>query len=356
MRHTTVGVIEYNKALCSEGLTIVTPLHATGVYLVGMNGEVLHKWDTDMPPGLYARLLTNGNLFWAGRTPEGPNPAGGKGGVMREIDWEGNVLWEYVDNNQHHDFRRLKSGNTLYIGWEKLPKSIAAKVRGAEAGSEAEGNIIWGDFLKEVNPSGKVVWEWHLYKELEIEKYPLHPLSTRKEMAHCNSCSELPNGDILVSFRRINTLMIIDKKTKKVRWQQRDDEWGGQHDAEMLPNGNILFFANGISVPRGIYNSRMVELNPDSGEEVWEYVGKPTWSFFSPNISGGQRLANGNTLICEGLNGRIFEVTHEGQIVWEYINPWFGDHHPSGPSNAVFRAYRYELDSIEIGGKISLLS
>jgi hypothetical protein len=54
----------------------------------------------------------------------------------------------------------------------------------------------------------------------------------------------------------------------------------------------------------------------------------------------------------EGLNGRIFEVTPEGQIVWEYISPWFRNHHPTGPPNAVFRAYRYDVDSPEISGRI----
>ena len=59
-----------------------------------------------------------------------------------------------------------------------------------------------------------------------------------------------------------------------------------------------------------------------------------------------------NGMICEGLNGRILEVTADGEIVWEYISPWFGKH-PTGPSNAVFRAYRYSIDSPEIAGRIS---
>ena len=353
MRHTTVGVIQHKQEWTANGVTIITPLHSTGVYLVGMKGEVLHQWSTEMSPGLYSRLLPNGNLFWSGRTEEGPNPAGGKGGLIRELDWNGNIVWEHVDNCQHHDFRRLRNGNTLYIGWEKMPKDKASRVKGAEPGSEIDGKFMWGDLLREVNPNGDIIWEWHIHSDCELEKYPLHPMSTRKEMAHCNSCSELPNGDILLSFRRINTLMIIDKKTKKIKWDQRNDSWGGQHDAEMLPNGNVLFFANGIGVPKGIYNSRVLEIKTENGEIDWEYEGSPIWSFFSPNISGCQRLKNGNTIICEGLNGRIFEVTKNKEIVWEFINPWFGDFHPSGPSNAVFRAYRYELGSDELSGRIS---
>ena len=354
MRHTKFGLIDSVEGAATPGITIVTPCHGTGVYLIGMKGEVLHQWETEFPPGNYAHLLPNGNLLWAGQTPQGPSPGGGKGGVIQEIDWEGNILWEYNDDCQHHDFRRLKNGNTLYIGWEKMPQEAANRVVGAEEGSEADEGVIWGDYLREVNHAGETIWEWHMHKDVEIEKFPLHFMSTRKEFAHCNSCAELPDGNILLSFRRISTLMVIEKNSKGVKWFQRDDGWGQQHDAEMLSNGNILFFANGIHVPGGVFNSRVIELNPNTGEEVWSYQGSPVWSFFSPNISGAQRLVSGNTLICEGLNGRIFEVTTEGEIVWEFVSPWFGNHHPSGPSNAVFRAYRYDVESPEISERVSL--
>ena len=65
--------------------------------------------------------------------------------------------------------------------------------------------------------------------------------------------------------------------------------------------------------------------------------------FFSSNISGAQRLANGNTLITEGARGRLFEVTSDRQIVWEYIYPVFGG---ANASNAVYRGYRVPYDWI----------
>jgi hypothetical protein len=76
---------------------------------------------------------------------------------------------------------------------------------------------------------------------------------------------------------------------------------------------------------------------------VWEYQ-KPIpessgdYKFFSWYISGAQRLQNGNTLITEGATGRIFEVTYEGEIVWEFISP-FKDVSPAF-GNDVYRAYR----------------
>src|SRR5690606_12663974 len=80
--------------------------------------------------------------------------------------------------------------------------------------------------------------------------------------------------------------------------------------------------------------SRVLEIDPVTLEVVWSYRAA---NFFSTNISGAQRLANGNTLITEGAPGRIFEVTSNGEIVWEYMNA----PSPVGRgSNAVYRAYR----------------
>ncbi|MBL8768161.1 MAG: hypothetical protein JNL94_12375, partial [Planctomycetes bacterium] len=72
--------------------------------------------------------------------------------------------------------------------------------------------------------------------------------------------------------------------------------------------------------------------------------------FFSSFISGAQRLTNGNTLICSGENGRIFEVTADGEIVWDYWNEHGGDSPKEpGPTGmvepfALFRATRIAKD------------
>jgi outer membrane protein assembly factor BamB len=113
--------------------------------------------------------------------------------------------------------------------------------------------------------------------------------------------------------------------------------------------GNLLVFDNGGSSGYGFVNpiaqngtgafaragSRVLEINPVTLELVWSYAAPG--QFFSTNISGAQRLPNGNTLVTEGAGGRVFEVTRDGEIVWEYMNPLF-----AGPrsSNAVYRAYR----------------
>jgi Arylsulfotransferase (ASST) len=354
MRYLQFGVTIYDKARATPGFTLIVPQFRTEAYLIGMRGEVLHQW-TNLPlrPGNYAYLLKNGNLLWAGRTAEGCPLQAGKGGLLREYDWDGNVLWEYRDDNQHHDFRRCEMGNTLYLGWEAMRPEAAARVQGGQPGTEHEG-AIYGDYVREIDARGTTVWEWHAQDDLDIERYPLHPLVHRDEFAHANACCPLPNGDVMLSFRRISTIMIIDRHTRTPRWEQRDDAWGMQHDCAMLPNGHITLFANGHNTGQNPF-SRVIELDPATRQTVWEYQGNPPWTFFSPHISGAQRLVSGHTLICEGQWGRVFEVTPAGEIVWEYINPHHGEQRPGVLANSVFRSYRYAADSPEIRGRLGSL-
>ena len=95
-----------------------------------------------------------------------------------------------------------------------------------------------------------------------------------------------------------------------------------------------------------------MEVDPATDEIAWEYRGSPVLSFYSFHISSAQRLPNGNTLICEGGTGRFFEVTPPGEIVWEYVNPfYFPDDRFEGMANYTFRAYRYGPNHAALQGK-----
>lgn len=165
-----------------------------------------------------------------------------------------------------------------------------------------------------------------------------------------NAASEIPQsaglsdprfkpGNIIVSYRHLNTLVIIDRDTSKIVWKL-DGITIGQHNSHILPagvpgTGHILVFDNGLTETnynpgpaRARPRSRVLEINPLDSSIVYEYdarkSGHQEWTFFSHHISGAERQPNGNTLICEGANGRFFEVTPAGEIVWEYVHPFPG--------------------------------
>ncbi|MFQ5682042.1 MAG: arylsulfotransferase family protein [Candidatus Binatia bacterium] len=351
MRYRDVGVLFCDRERATPGFTLIVPLSEKAAYLIGLRGEVLHKWAFPLTPGNYAYLLRNGNLLWAGRTSDGPPLRSGKGGLLREVDWQGRVVWEYRDPVQHHDFRRLANGNTIYLGWDTMPPQISLQVKGGRPGTEREG-VIYSDYIREITPQGETAWEWHAFSDMEVERYELCPSCRRDEFAHANACTPLDDGSVLISFRKLNLIATIDRKSRRFRWEMRDDSWGHQHDCTLLPNGNILLFANGIHTATNPH-SRVIEVDPHTGQKQWEYQGSPLWTFFSASLSGAQRFPNGNTLICEGQMGRVFEVTAGGEIVWEYICPFFAPYQGAGPANSLFRAYRYGPDSPEIGGRLA---
>jgi hypothetical protein len=141
-----------------------------------------------------------------------------------------------------------------------------------------------------------------------------------------------------------------------------DQTLNGQHDARWIPEGrigagNLLIFNNRAGEAR----SEVVEIAPPWVDGAYLLEGdaygpvEPAWiyseSLYSRVISGAERLPNGNTLICEGTRGRFIEVTREGEVVWEYINPVAG----SGPLDqgtavddksglSVFRVIRLPAD------------
>jgi hypothetical protein len=342
-RIRTTGLTEHDASKSFEGYTLFSPNGGTTTYLVDMDGNTVHEWHTKLTPGNWGYLLDNGNLLFAGNIGKAPAPLPGSGGLIMELDWDSNVVWQYEDPNQHHDFSRAPNGNTMVLGWETVPEALVAKVQGGEPGTELDGNI-WTDYIHEVTPSGEVVWEWHAHEALDVDVDILCPLHHRHEWTHANTCTALPDGNVLTSFRHLNTIGIIDRQTGGWVWKLRDIRLGHQHDPSLLDNGNVLVFANGYHDFEGQPGSKIFEIDPRTNEFVWEYKTTPGWEFFSHFISSAQRLPNGNTLICEGSTGRIFEVTMEHEIVWEYVNPYFIDHPRLGHINACFRARRYAPD------------
>ncbi len=245
------------------------------------------------------------------------------------------------------------------------------------------------DRLIEVSWDGKIGWQWIAGEHVAELGFDDNARVAIKAAAktgrarggfdwlHLNSATYVgPNrwydqGDkrfapdnVIISSRQASFIAIVARDGKIV-WRLGPDfsrskqmqairQIIGQHHVHLIPKGlpgagDLLVFDNGGAsgygytspiAPRGYgalarASSRVLEINPVTLELVWSY--QAPGKFYAANISSAQRLPNGDTLITEGPDGRSFEVTREGQIVWEYVNPLF-----AGPrqSNAVYRAYR----------------
>jgi Arylsulfotransferase (ASST) len=231
-----------------------------------------------------------------------------------------------------------------------LAPEFAARVRGGMPGTEHEGRM-YADTLVEMTAAGQIVWEWRSWEHLDPADYPIVASQERRtEWTHGNSVEELPGGNLLLSFRTISTVAIVERATGAVVWTLGAPPLAQQHAPTRLPNGNLLIFDNGTHrVDHPLPHSRVIEVELATKRIVWSYQERRPFDFFSPFISNAQRLPNGNTLICEGNFGRLFEVTAEGEAVWEYVSPHIGslpDLPDHAPGNQIFRAYRYGQEEV----------
>lgn len=209
------------------------------------------------------------------------------------------------------------------------------------------------DIVKEVNRKGETVWEWKIWDHVDPADLPVHPIFDRRHWPMINGVSETKDGLILMSLRTTSGVIAVDKATGRIVWHAGPDVVAQQHTPIQMDGGTILCFDNGNLRP-GSSNpfSRAIEFDPQTMQTTWAYQDPNAPSFFSPFMGSAQRLPNGNTLICESGFGRLFEVTPEGDTVWEYVNPDFAEYPAplnrviAGHHNTCFRAHRYSAGQV----------
>lgn len=347
--HHPRGLLYHDASQAFQGYTLLAMSGGNTAYLIDMEGRVCHRWRRE--EGLaYGYLLPNGNLLCRSRGAGGTGRPGEPVSGIMELDWDGNVVWEYWDPRTHHDFERLPNGHTLVVRSDPMPQEVARRVRGGRGDFDAP---MAGEMVREVDVEGSTVREWSMWQALDPETDVMCPWEPRSNWLHQNSLTVTADGDLLVSFRQIDTVGIVDRNTGQFTWKWGPGEISHQHHPTYLDNGNVLLFDNG-SHRGGVTYSRVVEVDPKTDKIEWEYVGDPPISFYSFHISGAERQPNSNTLITEGAPGRIFEVTPECEIVWEYVNPHRipeGAQFGNGAPNSVFRAHRYTADHPALAGR-----
>jgi hypothetical protein len=351
LRKRPTGLVYRDSERSFGGYTLFTSVRGPHATLLDPDGETVHRWEH--AAGLqYGYLLDNGHLLARTLPPKdagGLEQIGGSSAGIVELDWDGNVVWSHYDPMLHHDYRRLPNGNNLILTWRVLPEGVSEQIRGAHAHHD-DPERMWGDVVTEIEHDGTIVDEWRSWEHLSYEEDVKCPLESRKEWTHANALRLTNDGDLLLSFRLTDTIGVVDRKTGAFKWKWGPGVLSHQHDAQMLDNGNILLFDNGCHRRRAPSFSQILEVDPSTEEIVWRYQAETILDFFSFMVGGVERLPNGNTFITTGAFGHLFEITPEGDVVWDYLSPHVFDS-PFGPTPAIFRAHRYAADAAALAGR-----
>jgi Arylsulfotransferase (ASST) len=334
------GVTLHQQGDAQDGVTLYTSGHEAAAYLIGMDGTVLHAWRRPYSSVWHAgaavrrpqpdthvyfrkaMLYPNGDLLavyeGAGDTPYGYG--------LVKLDRNSEVVWSYLAHT-HHDLDIGPDGRIYVLTHEFVDEPLEGFGRLASPRLD--------DFLVILSPDGEELQKISLIHAVAASEYrhllygvaayaladPLHTNTVDVITAAAAANFAFGEaGDVLLSFRELGAIGVLNVASGRLAWAARG-YWLGQHDPDILPNGNILLFDNygWFEKPEG--RSRVLEFDPQTMAIVWQYVGTVERPFESLIRASQQRLANGNTLITESSGGRILEVTPGGEIVWQFVNP-----------------------------------
>lgn len=345
VRSDARGVLRYDEEMAQPGLTLYTSGHDQRAFLIDMNGHVVHDWALPYSriwdqssavrrprpdPFVWiekARVLPNGDLL-ALYTAIGDTPWGY--GLVK-MDSQSKPLWKYLAH-AHHDFDIDETGNIYTLTHEISTVDLPAPNEDLAALKVLKKPRI-DDFIVKLSPNGaelQKLWLTGIFAQSAFgRRLRLVPYNGNGDYLHANSIQVLDRaipgiprsrpGQLLVSLREVSTVALIDPMESRIVWAFVGP-WLRQHSARFLPNGKLLLFDN-EGDPNGYHGSRVLEVDPVSSKVTWSYGGQPDQPLDSEARGSASRLPNGNTLIVESWGGRLLEVTHAGQRVWEFVNP-----------------------------------
>ncbi len=356
----TTGVLRYDPDKAFNGYTLFCETFKDKpragerngpIYLIDMHGRPVHEWRAEISLQSYGQLLGDGNLLQP--THDRSDVDRGPFGIF-ELDPQSNVVW-WVRCRADHDFQVLSGGSLLihtitesfcpplgpdlkrhpYMIEVTRDKQLVWEWRGQEHLAELEA-LLGPDGWKHVmdRATGRFAFDWAHNNTLQV----IPPNEAQEKEEAAGGDVRFKPGNIVFSYRSNDVIGVIERPSGRIVWAWGPGVLDGQHKPHMLPTGRLLIFDNGTL--RGF--SRVIEYDPLADRIEWEYTGDPRESFLSRFISGAQRLPNGNTLICEGAKSRLFEVTPEGEIVWEFVNPY----HADGAARSAYRCTRYSPDHV----------
>jgi hypothetical protein len=376
------GVTVDQPSRTYDGFTLFTTTEGPRATLLDMRGQVVHQWELPFrrawprPPHVQdplgdekihwfrCHLFPNGDLL-AIYQVDSDTPCGY--GLVK-LDKDSRLLWKY-EGRVHHDLDVDEKG-TIYTLTHQLKRK-------APAGLDYLPTPYVSDSLVVLTPDGQEVESVPIEDAIRDSAYSLllstsiaeqavpkdrAPVTsafdsilqpTKGDLFHTNSVKVLPQtlgrkfplfrvGQVLISLRSLHCLAVLDVRKRSVVWAARGP-WRIQHDAEFLDNGHLLLFDNhGWSK-----GCRVIEYDPVTQAIPWVYSDADSSPFHAGFRGMKQRLPNGNTLIVDPDNRRLFEVTRSKELVWESFPPF-----PPVPPNqqprarAITSVWRYRADEL----------
>ncbi len=320
------GVLRFDEKRAFRGWNLAVSAHAAQAQLLDMAGVVHHQWALGAAavwPDLKNRKDPTGFLqYWrrAELLPGGDLLVIWEYLGMARIDKRSRLKWA-ARNEAHHDLD-VSADGTIYVLTHE--SKILPEINPEDP--------VFEDFVTVLKPDGRMVRKISLLSAFANSDYSgaLAPMQSEGDIFHSNAVRILDGslasrspafaaGNLLVSSRALGVVAILDPRQEKIVWSL-SGLWRAQHAPRILATGRMLLFDNFGLMDAGA--SRVLELDPFTQEIVWRYGEGEGQRIFSESNGSADRLGNGNTLIVESNAGRAFEVTPEGETVWEYLNPF----------------------------------
>ena len=347
-----VGVVRFDEALSAPGYDMVVSVPLATAVLMDSSGRALQSWSGESDSH-WARveLLPDGDVIvCSALSREYFKDADGKRqtkpgviGFVERRRWTGERVWR-TDVTAHHDVD--VSDPELFLVLTSAQRDVPEYIPGT----------LRDNLVGMLTASGEVLSERSLLDALIAGPAPVRLLMPLKQPIadplHANAvawvdCPDLAGThpayspkNIIVTMRHQNLVAIIDTEQWQTVWSWGRDHVELPHEASVLPNGNVLIFDNG-SQQRGY--SRVVEVDPRSKNEVWEWKATPPESFFVKSRGTAQSLPNGNVLLSNSSAGEAIEVTRGGEIVWHFLSP----HLNEDGKRAALRIRRYPREFVD---------
>jgi hypothetical protein len=334
------GLVTRETSRSTAGFTVYTTSHDGSTLLVDADGRQVHRWETSFrkvwPQARHvpnwipdhfihvrkAHVFSNGDLLVVYCTTA--NTPSGCG--LAKLDRDGNRLWTF-DGNAHHDFDLAPDG-TIY--------ALTHRIRhlGADDELSALSTVpLVEDEVTILSPEGKRLKTISILDAL-IESPYFRPILSHVDrygdILHVNTVDvidesfarhydEISPGDVMVCLRNLQLVAVLHPESGQIVWATTGP-WNHPHDPDPLASGNVLIFDN-YCVQGAEHGSAVVEFDPRTRQIVWQYHGSSDAPLRSDIRSRQQLLPGGNVLVTDSDNGRLLEVTRDGTLVWEFLNP-----------------------------------